>query len=49
MQNEHDAAVRLLTLGRELDGKYEVLQGLSTGERVITRGSLFIDRAASGG
>jgi cobalt-zinc-cadmium efflux system membrane fusion protein len=49
MQNEHDAALRPLTLGRELDGKYEVLQGLSTGERVITRGALFIDRAASGG
>lgn len=49
MQSEHDAAVRQLTLGREHDGKYEVLQGLSAGERVITHGALFIDRAASGG
>jgi cobalt-zinc-cadmium efflux system membrane fusion protein len=26
----------------------EVLSGLSEGEQVITRGSIFIDRAASG-
>jgi cobalt-zinc-cadmium efflux system membrane fusion protein len=49
MQSDHDAAVRQLTLGRAHDGKYEVLRGLSAGERVITRGALFIDRAASGG
>jgi cobalt-zinc-cadmium efflux system membrane fusion protein len=49
MQSEHDAAVRQVTLGRARDGRYEVLQGLKAGERVITHGALFIDRAASGG
>jgi cobalt-zinc-cadmium efflux system membrane fusion protein len=48
MQSAHEAAVRQVTLGREHAGSYEVLQGLSAGERVITRGALFIDRAASG-
>jgi cobalt-zinc-cadmium efflux system membrane fusion protein len=49
MQDEHDAAVREVSLGRAHAGKYEVLQGLKAGDRVITRGALFIDRAASGG
>ena len=49
MQSEHDAAVRQVTLGRAHDGKYEVIQGLKAGDRVITHGALFIDRAASGG
>jgi len=49
MKTDHDAALRHLTLGRALDGKYEVLQGLTVGDRVVTRGALFIDRAASGG
>jgi cobalt-zinc-cadmium efflux system membrane fusion protein len=48
MQSEHEAAVRQVTLGRAHGTNYEVLQGLSAGERVITRGALFIDRAASG-
>jgi cobalt-zinc-cadmium efflux system membrane fusion protein len=49
MQDGHDAAVREVSLGRTHAGKYEVLQGLKAGDRVITRGALFIDRAASGG
>jgi cobalt-zinc-cadmium efflux system membrane fusion protein len=49
MQGSHDAAVRPVTLGRTHGGNYEVLQGLKAGDRVITRGALFIDRAASGG
>jgi cobalt-zinc-cadmium efflux system membrane fusion protein len=49
MQSGRDAVVRQVTLGRAHDGKYEVLQGVKAGERVITRGALFIDRAASGG
>jgi cobalt-zinc-cadmium efflux system membrane fusion protein len=49
MRTDHDAAVRQLTLGRSLNGRYEVLQGLNPGDRVITHGALFIDRAASGG
>jgi cobalt-zinc-cadmium efflux system membrane fusion protein len=49
MQGAHDAAVRRVTLGRAQRGNYEVLQGLKSGDRVVTRGALFIDRAASGG
>jgi cobalt-zinc-cadmium efflux system membrane fusion protein len=49
MQGTHDAAVRQVTLGRTRNGNYEVLQGLRAGDRVVTRGALFIDRAASGG
>lgn len=48
MQGRQDAAMREIMLGRAHDGKYEVLQGLKAGDRVITRGALFIDRAASG-
>jgi cobalt-zinc-cadmium efflux system membrane fusion protein len=49
MQGTHDAAVRQVTLGRTRNGNYEVMQGLRAGDRVVTRGALFIDRAASGG
>jgi cobalt-zinc-cadmium efflux system membrane fusion protein len=48
MQSDHDAGLRELSVGRSHAGKLEVLRGLSVGERVITRGALFIDRAASG-
>ena len=30
-----------------LDGKVQILEGLSEGEKVVTSGALFIDRAAS--
>jgi cobalt-zinc-cadmium efflux system membrane fusion protein len=49
MQGTNDAAVRRVSLGRAHRGNYEVLQGLKSGDRVVTRGALFIDRAASGG
>jgi cobalt-zinc-cadmium efflux system membrane fusion protein len=42
-------ALRAIRTGRSHDGMVEVLQGLSGGERVVTRGSLFIDRAAQPG
>lgn len=48
LQTAHDAALRRVRLGRTLDGRIEVLGGLEAGERLITRGALFIDRAASG-
>jgi cobalt-zinc-cadmium efflux system membrane fusion protein len=38
--------LREVRIGRSGDGFVEVLEGLAAGERVVTRGSLFIDRAA---
>jgi len=48
LQDAHDAALRTVQLGRTLDGNIEVLAGLREGDQLITRGALFIDRAASG-
>jgi cobalt-zinc-cadmium efflux system membrane fusion protein len=42
-------ALRSIRTGRSNDGMVEVLDGLKAGERVVTRGSLFIDRAARPG
>ncbi len=42
-------ALRSIRTGRSSDGMVEVLAGLKAGERVVTRGSLFIDRAARPG
>ena len=39
---------RNLTLGRTQDGLTEVLSGLKAGERVITRGAIFVDTLAEG-
>jgi cobalt-zinc-cadmium efflux system membrane fusion protein len=41
--------LRSIRTGRASDGMVEVLDGLKAGERVVTRGSLFIDRAARPG
>ncbi|MGX7705457.1 efflux RND transporter periplasmic adaptor subunit [Methylobacterium sp. Gmos1] len=41
-------ASRGVTLGLSGGGLVQVVDGLKVGERVVTRGSLFIDRAASG-
>ena len=41
-------ASRNVTLGLTGGGLVQVVDGLTVGERVVTRGSLFIDRAASG-
>ena len=40
-------AVRSIRTGRSADGMVEVLDGLSQGEKVVTSGALFIDRASS--
>jgi len=42
-------ALRSIRTGRSSEGMVEVLAGLKAGERVVTRGSLFIDRAARPG
>jgi len=48
LASEHEVALRQIRVGREHDERLEVLQGLGVGERVVTSGALFIDRAASG-
>ena len=40
--------LRSVQLGRSADGMLEIRAGLAAGERVVTSGSLFIDRAAGG-
>jgi cobalt-zinc-cadmium efflux system membrane fusion protein len=40
--------LRTIRTGRTHDGMVEVLSGLTAGERVVTSGSLFIDRASKG-
>jgi membrane fusion protein, heavy metal efflux system len=42
-------SLRSIRTGRSNGGLVEVLEGLKAGERVVTRGSLFIDRAARPG
>jgi cobalt-zinc-cadmium efflux system membrane fusion protein len=47
---EHNTlTLRSIRTGRSNDGMVEVVEGLKAGERVVTRGSLFIDRAARPG
>jgi membrane fusion protein, heavy metal efflux system len=48
LQSDNSLIVRPIRAGRTNDGFVEVLEGLKSGERVVTRGSLFIDRAAAG-
>jgi len=39
-------AIRQVRIGRIQDGMVEILSGLSSGDKVVTSGALFIDRAA---
>ena len=48
LQSADAIAIRPIRTGRASDGFVEVLEGLQPGERVVTRGSLFIDRSATG-
>jgi len=45
----HSIALRYIKPGKTVDGTVEVLSGLRAGDRVITGGSVFIDREAQGG
>jgi cobalt-zinc-cadmium efflux system membrane fusion protein len=45
----NDLTLRSIHTGRISNGMVEVVDGLKAGEKVITRGSLFIDRAAQPG
>jgi cobalt-zinc-cadmium efflux system membrane fusion protein len=49
LEGARTVGLRHIRTGRTNDGMVEVLAGLSAGERVVTRGSLFIDRAAQPG
>lgn len=49
LEGSATVGLRRVRTGRIHDGMVEVLEGLSGGERVVTRGSLFIDRAAQPG
>ena len=40
-------AYREIRTGRNDDGLVEVLEGLKPGERIVTKGGLFIDQAAA--
>jgi membrane fusion protein, heavy metal efflux system len=42
-------ALREIRTGRSSDDMVEVLSGLSAGERVVTEGTVFIDRAGGTG
>jgi membrane fusion protein, heavy metal efflux system len=42
-------AARAVTIGRTEGGMVEIRRGLSAGERIVTRGTLFIDRAGGTG
>jgi len=49
LKSDNSLTLRQIRTGRISDGMVEVLEGLQAGERVVTRGSLFIDRAAQTG
>ena len=44
----HLLQLRQIKTGQTTDGMVQVLSGLSAGERVVTNGALFIDRASKG-
>jgi membrane fusion protein, heavy metal efflux system len=46
--DDKSLALREVRVGRISDGTVEVLAGLEAGEKVVTSGTLFIDRAAKG-
>lgn len=48
VQTKNAIAIRPIRVGRANDGYIEVLDGLKAGESIVTKGSLFIDRAAAG-
>lgn len=49
LQDDGTIAARPVTTGQIEDGLIEITQGLSAGEKIVTRGTLFIDRAGGTG
>lgn len=45
--NDATLAIRQVRIGRIQDGMVEILSGLSPGDKIVTSGSLFIDRATA--
>jgi cobalt-zinc-cadmium efflux system membrane fusion protein len=41
-------SIRQIKVGRVIDGEVQVLEGLKQGDKVVTSGAVFIDRAATG-
>jgi len=41
-------AIRQIKVGRIIDGDVQVLDGLKPGDKVVTSGAVFIDRAVAG-
>jgi cobalt-zinc-cadmium efflux system membrane fusion protein len=48
VHDDKSLSLREIRVGRIADGKVEALAGLEPGEKVVSRGTLFIDRAAKG-
>jgi membrane fusion protein, heavy metal efflux system len=46
LQADQTIAIRPINVGTDNDGYVEVTDGLRVGERVVTKGSLFIDLAS---
>jgi cobalt-zinc-cadmium efflux system membrane fusion protein len=46
LRDDGRIALRSIRVGRTLNGMIEVLDGLKAGEKIVTSGTLFIDRAA---
>jgi membrane fusion protein, heavy metal efflux system len=49
VRNDGTIAARKIVTGRTTDDMVEVLSGVSPGEKIVTRGALFIDRAGGAG
>jgi cobalt-zinc-cadmium efflux system membrane fusion protein len=49
VRDDGTIAARVVTVGRTEGGMVEISEGLSPGDRVVTRGTLFIDRAGGAG
>ncbi len=47
-RDDKTLALRNIRIGRISQGKVEALDGLTAGEKVVTSGTLFVDRAAKG-
>jgi cobalt-zinc-cadmium efflux system membrane fusion protein len=46
MRDDNSVQYRKIKIGVNEGGLVQILEGLSAGERVVTKGSLFVDRAS---